>query len=246
MVSDIIGDKTNHQAAGRARVASAIPCLCQAAGITRRNNNINILTIIGLTGGIASGKTLIGRLLAESGGTIIDADKIAHQVLKLPAVKQTLRARYGHKVFNQNGSVDNARLAAVTFGSRRNISWLNKLVHPLIRERILGLIDRAHQNTRSRAKFIILDAALLMETGLADICNTVIFVDAAKHFRQARALTRHNWPAGELDRRERSQMPLQTKKKKAHFIIDNNGRTKSKLAEQIKKIVKFLATLSPA
>lgn len=101
----------------------------------------------------------------------------------------------------------------------------------------------ADKSKKHQARFIVLDAALLIESGLSDICDVLIFVDAAKRIRQERTRLRRGWPANELNRRERFQLPPDIKRQRANFIIYNNG-TLRHLKNQTKEIADFIIELS--
>ncbi|MFA5794413.1 MAG: dephospho-CoA kinase [Candidatus Brocadiia bacterium] len=201
------------------------------------------LTVIGLSGGIASGKSKVGELLEKKSGLLIDADKIGHKVIQLGPVKKILRSWLGSGVFDADGSVDHDKLAAAVFGSVKNVRRMNKIVHPLIKKEIVNIIARSKSGNPGRKKFIILDAALLMEAGLDAVCDTLIFVEAPKDIRRMRVSESRGWNKGELARRERFQMSLKLKEGKSNFVIHNNGSLKD-LFCQVNEIYKFINALS--
>lgn len=198
--------------------------------------------VIGLSGGIASGKTKIGKLFRELGGYLIDADKIGHEVIQSCFAKRTLSRWYGRKIFDAAGQVNRSKLADISFSSKRDIRRLNNLIHPIITRRIKSFIT-TRQKKKGGYKFIILDAALLLETGLSNICDVLIFVDTAKRTRQKRAYLTRGWSLKELNGRERFQVPLDKKKRLANFIIYNN-RCLFYLNRQVKEIIGFIIELS--
>lgn len=178
--------------------------------------------VIGLVGGIASGKSTIARLFEEIGkGKVIDADKIGYQVLNIPYVRKRLIAHYGKEALTKSKQVNRRYLADVCFCNRKNITFLNNLVHPFICKEI------SRQVKNIRKGLIILDAALLLETELDRICDCLVFVDTPYKTRLQRVVNERNWTEDNLIQRERFQMPLRFKKNKADFIIYNRNNLTS-------------------
>lgn len=179
--------------------------------------------IVGLCGGIASGKTTVARMFKKLGARIIDADRIGHRVLEKTPVKKVLLKRYGKRIISQTNRIDREQLGAISFSRRKHLKELNRLVHPFIQKEIQSQIKRSLR----KREVIILDAALLMETGLSRICSLLIFVDSKKGIRQARISEKRGWDQKEAEQREIFQMSPETKKGKADFIINNNNSLKT-------------------
>lgn len=179
--------------------------------------------IIGVLGGIASGKSLVARLLAGDAGLVIDADHLAREVLASPEVVSELRAAFGSRVFAPDGTLDREALADLVFGSRKERARLEGFTHPRIRDRIRAELTAALERGLSP---IVLDVPLLLENearhGLARECHELVFVDAPRDQREARALQR-GWREGELARREAVQMPLDEKRSRSDQVIHNAG-----------------------
>ena len=127
----------------------------------------------------------------------------------------------------RRGRVDRAALARLAFRSRKDVARLNRRVHPEILKEIRRRISRA-------PGWVVLDAALLFETGADALCDKVVFVSAPRALRERRTRSR-GWAPGELARRERFQFPVSYKKKKADYVIDNTGPT-SRTEDQTRKI----------
>lgn len=176
--------------------------------------------IIGITGGIGSGKSTVAKMLASLGGKVIYADAIAHSVLSYQEVKDSILKRWGKGVFNECGEVDRNLLAKVAFSAEEQIDELNRIIHPIVIDKIKGQIEEIERGGNVRA--IVIDAALLVESNLANICDIILFVDATKKIRQRRVKDDRNWESVELTRRERFQQSLILKKKTADYVIDNN------------------------
>src|SRR5262245_41288272 len=159
--------------------------------------------VIGLTGGVASGKSAVAALLAEHGFIAIDADAVGHEVLELPEVKQKLVDRFGPGVMRQpapsaptGASVDRRALAGIVFADTEARRGLEAIVHPLMRERFIEALSRVLETTGGP---VVLDAAILLEAGWQDLCDRVIFVDAPRLERIRRAAEHRGWSPAIFD-----------------------------------------------
>lgn len=175
--------------------------------------------IIGLCGGIGSGKSTVARLFAESGATVIDADRIAHEVLKAEDVKREIGKRWGMAVIGPDGEVDRATLGHRIFTEDADARELDDLVHPRIRERM----DRELSAARRRGGLIVIDAPLLLEVGLDEWCDALVFVEAPEAVREERVRRRHGWTPEDLARRQAQQMTPEAKRAECDFTISNGG-----------------------
>jgi dephospho-CoA kinase len=189
--------------------------------------------VIGLLGGIGSGKTLVAGMLGSLGAAVIDADKIGHEVLKNKAIKARIRRRFGKEVFTPKGNVSRSRLARAAFASIKEIRALNGITHPEILKRMKRKIAELQKD--ARAKAIVIDAPLLLEAGLGSLCDKLIFVEAGEVLRRKRTRRSRKWSAEDFRRREAMQMPLEKKKRRASLVIDNSGNRQKTLA-QVRKI----------
>ena len=183
--------------------------------------------VLGLAGGVGSGKSLVAELLAKRGAGVVDADAIGHRVLGRPQIRARLARAWGPGIL-RGEKVDRGALARAAFRSRGSVERLNRIVHPAI------LRDIRKRLAASR-RWMVLDAALLFESGADRLCDRVIFVGAPRSLRTRRVAAR-GWPPGELRRRERFQGSLAYKKKKADYVLDNTG-SKSRTEQQIEKIL---------
>ena len=186
------------------------------------------MTVIGVVGGIASGKSRVCRELAARGAKWINADEIAHEVLKREPVKEQIRCIWGSAVF-RDGEIDRTRLAGAVFaeGDAAAAEKLNAIVHPRIVEEIRNRLDFYQSQ---KAELILIDAPLLFETGLNAFCEHILFVDADFSTRAERAAFR-GWSREELLRRQTRQIPLEEKKARADLFIDNNGSLRQTSAQ---------------
>lgn len=174
--------------------------------------------ILGLLGGIGSGKSTIARMLERRGATILDADRMAHECLARPDVVAAIEQRFGRSVLAATGGIDRASLAARVFGAPQELAALNALIHPLVRERMEREIVQARDHG---APLIVLDVPLLLESPLDRLCDARLFIDVPEAERQRRVQSTRGWNAAELARRELSQRSLAEKRRAAQFIVDN-------------------------
>jgi dephospho-CoA kinase len=158
--------------------------------------------LIGLTGPIGCGKSTVGRMLAELGGTVIDADRLARDVTASgePALP-LIRARFGDSVFHADGSLDRAAMAAIVFDDPAALADLEAIVHPAVRRR---LEERLVEPETAEAPFVAVEAIKLVEGGLAERCDEVWLIDCAPTTQRDRILARGVDPP-DADRRLRTQ-----------------------------------------
>ena len=195
--------------------------------------------VIGLVGGVGSGKSEVARLVGERGGLLIDADRIGHELLQEPEVKQRVAELWGSGVFDAEGEVDRAELAAAAFSGpgegSPGIGALNEVVHPKLIARVRDAVDRARR--QGAASWVVVDAALLLEWGLGDWCDVVVFVEASEQERRGRVAQARGWSAEELSRRERCQFSLAEKRARAQRVLQNTGSREALIAEVEKLLV---------
>jgi dephospho-CoA kinase len=179
--------------------------------------------VIGLLGGVASGKSLVARELTRLGAGLLDADRAGHEVLRSNRVETAARQQWGPTVFGADGRIDRAKLARIVFADPpdgpRQRKYLERLTHPEIGRLLRREADNLAAGGRQAA---VLDAPLLLEAGWDHLCNTLIFVDAPRELRLARA-RRRGWTEEDFDRREDAQESLDLKRERADVIVDNSG-----------------------
>ncbi len=159
------------------------------------------MLVIGLTGGIASGKSFVAKCFEQLGAEILDADKIGHEVLDLPDVVSQIQATWPQvEIINQR--IDRKSLAQVVFEmgiDRRRLNRLEAITHPLIKTRIEGRLTELRDNRNVAA---VLDVPLLFEAGWESMCDKIVFVDVDLQIRIARAFQTRGWDADEITRRK--------------------------------------------
>ena len=181
------------------------------------------MKIIGLVGGVASGKSTVASAFAKLGAVVLDADKLAHEKLDEPAVQEVLLARWGDGILSPDGTTNRSMIAEKVFDedaqATENRKFLERLLHPLIRRRVEREITTLKT---SAVPAVVIDAPLLIEAGWQEICDAVIFIDTPEATRRSRAEDR-GWSQQEFARRESAQMPIGEKRAKATHTLDNRG-----------------------
>lgn len=175
--------------------------------------------LIGLIGAIGAGKSAVAAVLARHGGAVIDADAVGHGVLDLPPVREEVATRWPQAVVD--GRVNRRSVAGIVFADAAERKALEAIVFPHIRRACEAAIAAAQADPA--AKFVVLDAAVMIEAGWADVCDKLIYVDAPRDVRLARVAARSGWTAADLAAREAAQMPADEKKKYAHVVLENSG-----------------------
>lgn len=179
------------------------------------------MKIIGLTGGIASGKSTVSKVLKDLGATIIDMDLIAREIVKpgLPAWQEIVRF-FGNEVLRQDGEINRPALAVQIFSNEEARRRLNEITHP----RLIKETQKRLEEIRCRENVVaVIDAPLLIEAGMTDLVDEVWLVSIPKELQVLRLMERDGISRAEAKKRIDSQMPLEEKKKFAHYIIDTAG-----------------------
>ena len=194
--------------------------------------------ILGIIGGIASGKSTVAAEFEKLGCAVIRADAIAHDLLGEEPVCADVIRLFGRAILQPSGQIDRRRLAEIVFADAEKLCALNKVIHPRVLERTERLMDEYNQ--REHVQAIVLDMPLLIEVGWADRCDRLIFVrcDAAERARRARqaGLTDEQG----IKKREKFQISLDKKAQLADNTIDNNSDF-STLVRQIQDIFSDIA-----
>lgn len=183
--------------------------------------------VIALVGGIGAGKSAVAAALARRGGRVIDADRLGHAALRDPAVRRAVLNRWPSVA--PTGEIDRHALGRIVFAESAARQELEGIVYPWIRQRVSAEIDAAKCDPSVR--FVVLDAAVILEAGWDAVWDKLLFVDAPREARLARVASR-GWTPEELDRREASQWPLEKKRARADAVIDNSG-TPADLASRV-------------
>lgn len=190
--------------------------------------------IIGITGGVAAGKTLVAAEFVRLGAYLIDADVVAREVVSIdtPAYREII-AEFGSGVLLADGAIDRKTLGRIIFTEAVRRAALNRITHPRIRSRITELSDE-YRRAGDRP-FIVIDAALLIENGLYKLLDKVIVVDAPAATLIERMSSRDGLSEAEAKARLAAQMPLAEKRQYADYVIYNGG-TREETLEAVARI----------
>ena len=180
------------------------------------------MQVIGLTGGIATGKSTVCAILENAGAVIIDADRIARKLVKknLPAYRQIVDT-FGESILLPDGEINRTALGDLIFNDPRKKQLLNKIVHPQVGKETDRQLKRIEKNNPHA--LVILDIPLLLESGLHKNLSEVIVVYTPEHIQINRLMQRDHISQENALARIRSQMPIEEKKKLATIVIDNSG-----------------------
>ncbi|MEQ1903408.1 MAG: dephospho-CoA kinase [Pirellulaceae bacterium] len=194
------------------------------------------MLIIGLAGGIASGKTFVAAEFQKLGAALIDADLLGHQALTVDSVRAQIVNEFGSEVTGVEGEIDRKKLAKLVFGndteSKRRLQRLEAITHPEIARQIR---HRLTDLSNSGVQVVILDAAVMFKSGWDKMCDRILFIECDESVRQRRALSR-GWNLEELARREANQTLLAEKRRRATDFIQNNDQASPTIAEQIRHL----------
>jgi dephospho-CoA kinase len=176
--------------------------------------------VIGIAGGIGSGKSAVARVLGDLGCVVSDSDTEAKALLDDPEVRGLLVTRWGGGVVGREGLADRGAIAKIVFGDDAERAWLESVIHPRLHGRRAALLAEAEA---AGAEGFVIDAPLLFEAGLTGECDAVIFVDSPRSERLRRVGEARGWDEAELDRREKAQMPLDDKRQRSEYLVRNAG-----------------------
>ncbi len=191
------------------------------------------MQVIGLTGGIATGKSTVSAILENAGALIIDADRIAREAVKKgqPAYREIVE-HFGETVLLPDGEINRSVLGDIIFNAPGKKQLLNKIVHPYVRKethRQLQQIGRTEPNA-----IVILDIPLLIEAEMDKNLSEVIVVYVPEHIQIERLVQRDGISEADALARVRSQMPIEEKKEKATIVVDNSGSKENTRRQTLK------------
>ncbi|GGO82488.1 dephospho-CoA kinase [Marinobacterium nitratireducens] len=194
--------------------------------------------VIGLTGGIGSGKSAAAHILESQGIVCVDADIIAREVVEPgePALER-IADHFGAELLQADGSLDRARLRQIVFADPEARSWLEGLLHPLIRERII------HRLHTAKSEYALLVSPLLLETDQHSLVDHIVVVDVPEETQIARTASRDGNSREQVERIMAAQMSREDRVAKADSIIDNSG-TPEALTEATLKLHQALLSLA--
>ncbi len=177
--------------------------------------------VIGVVGGIGSGKSRVATILADLGSTWINADDLAHEAYQADEVKTAIRSIWGPQVFLPDGRVDRRGLAERVFASHSDLRRLEMVIHPWIARRRARVFTSLAEAPNVKA--FVADSPLLLEANLDGECDFILFVDCRLEIRAQRLQASRGWSREELERRESRQLPLDFKRDRADYVVGNNS-----------------------
>lgn len=196
------------------------------------------MLLIGLTGGVGTGKSTVARMFAGLGARVLDADRITHELMAPgTAVSSAIRARFGRQVMAADGRVDRKKLGALAFASAAKLQALTRIIHPAVRAEIHRRLRRIRRENPGAV--VVLEIPLLFETRVPYRTDATVVVTAPAAVAAKRLKRRSGWSAAEVRRRSSFQMPLREKENQADFVVQNGGRIVS-TRRQVMEIWKTL------
>lgn len=192
-----------------------------------------MILIIGITGSIACGKSLVSNYLQEKGYTIIDADKIGHMALENDEVKKQLVNKFGKSILKDN-EINRVTLGKLVFENNENLKELNNIIHPQIRKNISEQIQ-VHKNE----KLVFVDVPLLFEAKFDDLVEKIIVVSLDEKIQLERLMNRNSLSKEEALQRIKSQIPVREKEKLGDYVVDNSF-TQENTYNQVDRILEKL------
>ncbi|MGB3395778.1 MAG: dephospho-CoA kinase [Nitrospira sp.] len=200
------------------------------------------MILVGLTGGIATGKSTVANMFERCGAVVIDADALAHQVVEpgKPAWRAIIET-FGKAVLNPDRTLNRQALGAVVFRSRTKLRRLEQIIHPRVAREQARLTRQAAR--KDPKAVVIYDVPLLYEAGIDKRVDTTIVVTADRETQIARLKKRNGFTRTEAIRRIRSQMPLKEKAAAADYLLDGTT-TRPRLLALVKRLYRELRTLA--
>ncbi|MBI4878495.1 MAG: dephospho-CoA kinase [Planctomycetes bacterium] len=183
------------------------------------------LIVLGLLGGIGSGKSTVARFFQEFGAVVLDADAMARAELDREPAKGAILKEFGTSLLDEEGSIDRERLGDIVFRDPERLRRLNGMVHPLVRREVRRRLEelRAAPGATSGAVLVLLDVPLLLESELNALCDRRLFVEAPLELRVERVRAYRGWSGDELERREKNQKSIDEKRAGADYKVINDG-----------------------
>lgn len=198
------------------------------------------MLIVALTGGIATGKSVVAKALKKKGCYIHSADSVAHRLMRpgQPAWQKIID-HFGAKILNPDQTINRAKLGEIVFSSPKERQFLNELIHPLVWQKKKEAIGRLEK--KGRFKIFVSEAALTVEAGFAPFFDKVVVVTCRPAIQLERLMKRDGINRCQALKKIRSQMPLKEKMKRADYLIDTSGSMAETIAQSEKLFVSLMA-----
>ena len=191
--------------------------------------------IIGLTGGIASGKTTVSNFLKSKGYLVFDADNIAREISELEEIRDEIVLNFGKEMLDENFKINRKKLKSLIFQDRKKIQKLNEIIHP----RVYKFYEKIRYSSDLKEKNIFFDVPLLFESGIDKFCDKTLLILANRETKIERIMKRDNIEKDLAEKIIDSQMTDEEKIKKADIVIENN----SSIDDLIRKMERFCENL---
>lgn len=193
--------------------------------------------IIGLTGGIASGKTTVSDFLKAKGFLVLDADKIAKDISEQEEIKKEIVLNFGKEILDSSLNIDRKKLKKIVFEDKKKLEKLNKIIHP----RVYNFFEKIRKEKKIEGleKIIVFDVPLLFESGIDKLCDKILLICTGRELKIKRIIKRDNIEDSLAQKIIDSQLSDEEKIKKADIVIENNGS----IDELYKKIERFCESL---
>jgi dephospho-CoA kinase len=189
--------------------------------------------VIGLIGGIGSGKSTVAGMFEDLGAVVVDADEICHRLLFERGIKEKVRKCFGRDVFGPDGEVDRKVLGNVVFADAEKLKELSRILHPPVHEEIGRVVKAARKEGKAQA--VVLDVVLLLEANMEKMCDVLVFVETTREIREKRLMEERAWSAEEIEKREKFQKPVNKKSQMADYVI-NNSLTQRDTFDQVQHV----------
>jgi dephospho-CoA kinase len=193
-----------------------------------------VMILIGLTGGVATGKSTVAKMFKQCGAIVIDADELARAVVRpgKPAWREIAR-RFGTSVLNSDKTINRQALSQIVFQNRTKLRQLEQIIHPRVAREQARLTRQAAREDPNAV--VVYDVPLLFEAGIDKRVDKVVVVSADQKSQISRLKKRDELPRAEALRRIRSQMPLSTKRRRADYVLDGTKEPRS-LAKSVRRL----------
>lgn len=200
--------------------------------------------VVGLTGGVGTGKSTVSRILRERGYDVIDLDMISHEVIRFPQVVEKIVENFGREVLEEDNSenyvISREKLGKIIFRNKEKRLVLNSIMHPEILTAMRGKILEHKLENKTKNKIIFVEIQLLFEVQWEKEFDYILLISASTDMQIRRILNRDNRTYEEALNIINSQMPLDEKRKRSNFVIENNGSIQDlerKVDEFLKEIL---------
>ena len=191
--------------------------------------------ILGLTGGIGTGKSTVANMLKEKGIPVVDTDLISREVIEYPEIIEKIKLEISNEVFDFNNKLDRKKISEIVFENQEKLKKLNEIMHPEILKKMWDEVEELKKNH----KIIVVDVPLLFEINMEKEVDKILLIYASKEIQLKRIMERDGRTREEAVKIISSQMPLYKKREKSHYIIQNNDSLE-KLEKNLDKIVQKL------